>query len=76
MNEIILLRELHISWKKNTLEKATVLCFAQSQREGLGFVAPVLCVCSPVGIPSGSNARCERHGAFCGALIYALGFSR
>lgn len=28
MNENILLRKLYISWEKNTLEKATVLCFA------------------------------------------------
>lgn len=42
MNEIILLRELLISWKKSTLEEATVLCFAQSQRDGSGLIAPVL----------------------------------
>lgn len=41
MNENVLLRKLHISWRKTILVKATVLCFAQSQREAFG----VFCFC-------------------------------
>lgn len=78
MNENVLLRNLHISGKTNTLEKATVLRFAQSPREAFG--AYCLClVCAFVCVYAYLQVQILYVNVtvlFAGFFIYTLDFSQ